>query len=120
MVFLLVVVSALVVTNATTGASGHQTAKRAVVSLSSTAPVTVTGSGFAPRERVTVRVALGGDTGSRVARATRGGRFVVQFPGVTMPECVSTVVMVVATGSRSRASVRGRTIPPPCGAPINP
>jgi hypothetical protein len=114
MVFLLLLVTGLV---ATSVATGGDTKTRATVTLASTEPVTVVGVGFVPRERVTVRVAVPGDTASKVVRATRKGRFVVQFPGVSaeVAECTSTVVTVTATGARSRASMRGRTIPPPCG-----
>jgi hypothetical protein len=102
---------------AASAATGSQTKARATVSVTGSDPLTVTGAGFAPRERVTVRVAVSGDAASKVLRATRKGRFVAQFPGVSAAAegCTSNVVTVTATGARSRASMRGRTIPPPCG-----
>lgn len=112
LVLVIALMTALVVTSATTGSAGHPTKIRPTVSVSGSGPVTVVGFGFLPRERVRVRLFAGGDY-SRVARASVRGRIVVQFTGVSMPECQS--VLVVATGLRSRATARGRTIPPPCG-----
>jgi hypothetical protein len=120
LVFALVLATGLVATSAATGSEAKT---RATVTLASMEPVTVVGVGFVPRERVTVRVVASRDGASKVVRATRKGRFVVQFPGVSVEaaaECTSTVVTVTATGGRSRASIRGRTIPPPCGPAENP
>ena len=119
LVFLLVLVTGLVATSA---ATGSQTKARATVTVSGSAPMTVTGVGFLPRERVTVRLAVGGALASKVVRATRRGRFVVQFPGfgIALADCTSNLISVVATGTRNRASARGRTIPPPCGPVLNP
>ena len=92
------------------------------LALSSSGPLTVKGFGFAPRERVTVRLTFGSDTFSRAPRANPRGRFAVQFPvqlaDLVLLECSRTVI-VVATGNRSgrRAQFRIRSIqiPPPCG-----
>lgn len=112
LVLVIALMTALVVTSATTGSAGHPTKLRPTVSVSGSGPVTVFGFGFLPRERVMVRLFAGGGV-SRVATASLRGRIVVRFASVTLPDCVS--VVVVATGLRSRASARGRTIPPPCG-----
>jgi hypothetical protein len=112
--------TSLVVSIATTGSAATQTKSKATVTLAGTAPVTVTGWGFAPRERVSVRLSFANDVFSRVARTSAKGRFALQFPGAapTLDECTQSV-FVFATGNRSGRSatfrVRSIQIPPPCG-----
>jgi hypothetical protein len=118
LVVLAALLGALIATNATSASSTTSAKLRPTVTVSGGTPLTVSGVGFLPRERVRVRVSVGGgEAASKLVRATWRGRFVAEFPGVSMPDCTSVAIAVVATGIRSTAtaSVRGRSIPPPCG-----
>jgi hypothetical protein len=114
--------TALLVSSATSGAAADQARAKPTLAISGGGPLTVKGSGFVPRERVTVRLTFGSDTLSRVPRAGQRGRFAVQFPvqiaDLALLEC-SRAVMIVATGNRSGRSatfrIRSIQIPPPCG-----
>jgi hypothetical protein len=92
----------------------------ASVHLAKLSPVTVAGSGFAPRERVVVRVIPAGRVPlSKVVSATAAGRFAAAFVGRSLPECAS--YRVVAVGNAGSRAAR-REIPPPgaCGIVLTP
>jgi hypothetical protein len=127
LVVLAALATALLVSSATTGAAAEQAKSKPTLAISASGPLTVKGSGFASRERVTVRLTFGSDTLSRTPRAGKRGRFAVQFPvqiaDLTLLEC-SQAVIVVATGNRSGRTatfrVRSIQIPPPCGVAPQP
>ena len=74
------------------------------------APLTVSGTGFAPREKV--RIVLGSRIVARVV-ATRAGRFVASAPAVAYDRCLGTGLSAVgATGDR--ATVPGSKLLPAC------
>ena len=85
------------------GPAGSAAGKPALVDIVQRSPLVVSGSAFAPSERVTVRVE------ARVSRTKKvqagpGGRFTVRFPKLHLNGCES--VHVDAFGSRgSRASL---------------
>ena len=82
-------------------------------------PVTVSGRGFAPRERVTVRVVpLGESRYSKEVRPTRTRRFTVVFRSAALDECAGYTI--TARGARGSRAVIGRLIPPPCGIVVQP
>ena len=91
---------------------------RPTLAIAGSGPITVTGSRFVPLERVTVRLALGGQAKlSRVVIANRLGKLVVRFAGeLSTTECGGFIVTAQAIGARgSSAVVRRLEIPPPCG-----
>ena len=104
---------------AAVAAAAHGAGDRATIRLVDEQPVAVAGRGFAPRERVTVRVVpLEQQRYSKEVRATRTGRFTVVFRTETLDEC--TGYTITAHGARSsRATIR-RLIPTPCGIVIQP
>jgi hypothetical protein len=110
--------TALVVSFATSASATNYATSKATVMLFGMSPVSVTGSGFLPRERVRVRVFAGAASFARAPRANAKGRFAVQFPKATLPDCADSV-FVIATGNRSGRSamsrIRSIRIPPPCG-----
>lgn len=74
------------------------------------APLTVSGTGFVPRERV--RIVLGRQVVARVV-ASRAGRFVASAPGVAYDRCLGTGLSAVgATGDR--ATIPGSKLLPAC------
>jgi hypothetical protein len=118
LVLLLVGGLALVATSFASGSGGHQATSKASLKLVDMSPMTVAGSGFLPRERVTVRLSTGGGEAlSRTRRANLNGRITAQFEGATVPECTAVNIIATATGARSGrvAQVRMLSIPPPCG-----
>ena len=85
--------------------------ERASLALADRSPVVVAGAGFAPRERVTVRVAAAGKRLSKAVRATPAGRFRAAFV-TPVDRCVA--LLVTATGAAGNVA-RLREPPPPCG-----
>jgi hypothetical protein len=114
--------TAVLVSSATTVTAADRAKAKPTLAISGSGPVTVKGSGFLPRERVTVRLTFGSDTLSRRPKANARGRFAAQFPvqiaDLTVLEC-SQQVIFVATGNRSGRTAsfqfRNIRIPPPCG-----
>ena len=93
-------------------------ATKASVGLAKRSPVTVTGAGFQPRERVTVRVTpLGRISYAKVVTATATGRVTAVFAGRTIGDCVG--VRVVAVGNGGSRAVRWE-LPPPGACGIEP
>jgi hypothetical protein len=88
---------------------------RPALSLVSERPVVLAGSGFRPGERVRVRVSVGGKSFAKRLAASRGGRFRARFAQANTPDCALFVASAVG-GQGSRATLRYRTFPPPCGA----
>lgn len=87
--------------------------RRSTVRLLDEAPVTVLGTGFASRERVTIRVApTSGPAYSKLLRASLTGRFTATFADRSVPECAGYTITAVG-GAGSRAKIR--ELPPPCG-----
>ena len=90
---------------------------RAAIKLASDTPLTVSGRGFRPSERVVVTVYNVGGTYSKAVTASRSGKFLARFPRAD-GSCGPLTAR--ATGSRgSRASLKHIPIPPPC-IPIQP
>jgi hypothetical protein len=121
LVALVTLAAALAFFSASAGSVGASTPK-ATVAVTGADPMTVKGTGFLPRERVTVRLTVGQDSFARSPRAGARGRFAVQFDAASAIECLTSAIMittVVATGNRSgrtaRARIRWVAIPPPCG-----
>ena len=85
---------------------------RARVAIVATAPFTVHGTGFRPRERVTVTVTATGMR-SKVVTATGRGAFTATFKGFSVPHCVGYAVK--AKGSRG--SLATLDITPECPPP---
>ena len=109
-----VTAACLVLAAAAVGFSPEAAARRPALVLVADAPISFAGRGFAPRERVTVRLAWNGAALRRQVVATPLGTFRVRFTESVLPDCES--VVGVATGSAgSRASSRKIQIPPPCG-----
>jgi hypothetical protein len=78
-------------------------------------PVTVFGSRFAPRERVTVRmVVFGAERYSKVVVSSATGRFTVRFPGRALAQCKSYALSAV--GSKGSRALSRDFIAGPCGA----
>jgi hypothetical protein len=73
-------------------------------------PLTVSGTGFAPRERV--RIVLGGRIVARVV-ASRRGRFVASAPEVAYDRCLGTGLSAVGT-TGDRATIPGSKLLPAC------
>lgn len=109
-----IAIAGLALLAAAPAATPSSSATRATVSLVDRDPVVVSGTGFAPSERVTLRVRpVGGPAFSRVVTVRRSGRFVTTFATREVPECAA--VVVTAMGARgTRATLQAR-IPPPCG-----
>lgn len=85
---------------------------KARVSVVSTAPVSVAGSGFRSRERVTVTLMTTGAY-RKVVRATAKGAFTARFAGVSLRYCESYVIR--AKGSRGSLVVLNVTPECPSG-----
>jgi hypothetical protein len=108
------VTAACLVLATTAAALSPETTVRPTLVLVADAPISFAGRGFAPRERVTVRLTWNGAGLGRQTVANRAGSFLVRFPGAARNECEPAVG--VATGSAgSRAASRKIAIPPPCG-----
>lgn len=88
-------------------------AASARLSVVGVAPLTVRGTGFAPRERVRVVAVVHGTT-TRLARAGATGVFVVRFSQVEVPTCTGFVVRAFgAAGTRATARVPQLECPQP-------
>ena len=108
------ITAACLVLSAAAAAFSPDTAPRPTLVLVADAPISFAGRGFAPRERVTVRLSWNGVALKRQVVATGLGTFRVRFAGASRTECEPAVG--VATGSAgSRASSRKIRIPPACG-----
>ena len=82
------------------------------VAVISTAPVTVSGSGFRSRERVTVTLMTTGTT-RKLVRASARGAFTAKFAGVTIGYCEGYFIR--AKGSRGSLAVLKLTPECPSG-----
>lgn len=90
-----------------------------LLSVLSPAPVVVTGARFAPRERVTVRVLVYGESQlGKVVLAGRRGGFSVSFPELTISGCKG--YMVTAVGSKGSRARQRAFVAAPCGATPQP
>jgi len=105
----------LFVLAALAAAAPSASAVRAHVRLVSASPVRVSGSGFAPGERVTVTVTAGKTKLHTSVAATGAGRFIAVWNGSIAGGCHSTTV--VARGASGRASL-WREVANDCGPPI--
>lgn len=115
----LILVAALVISAFAAQPDGKPDGKRrATIGLVSESPLTVSGRGFAARERVTLRTAVNGEKVTKIVIASRTGGFRARMGDVDA-ECWPFVVS--AQGTRgSVAALRRINIPPPCGVPITP
>jgi hypothetical protein len=86
------------IASATAGAA----TTRARVAVTSTAPVTIAGSGFQSRERVTVTL-MTKDLHRKVVSAGVKGGFTARFPGATVGYCESYFVR--AKGNRGSLAI---------------
>jgi len=85
----------------------------ATVRIAALAPLTVSGRGFEPHERVGVRVSIGRLSVRRAAVANALGRFWVRFPPLLVADACRAYVVVVASGSRgNHASTRRQCLTP--------
>ena len=75
---------------------------RARVAVTSTAPVTVDGTGFRSRERVTVTL-IATDMHRKVVIAGARGVFTAKFPGTTIGDCEGYFIR--AKGNRGSLAV---------------
>ena len=81
---------------------------RALLELRATAPLTVRGTGFAPRETVTLTVVGPRVRGAIVARAKRNGTLTGRFPRIRIGRCAAFTVRAVGfAGSRAILVVPG-------------
>ena len=81
---------------------------RALLELRATAPLTVRGTGFAPRETVTLTVVGPRVRGAVVARATGNGTLTGRFARIRITRCAAFTVRAVGfAGSRASLVVRG-------------
>lgn len=88
------------------------TARKPTLRLASGTPLVVVGRGFRSAERVTVTASTGSQTVRRSLTADTAGRFTARFKTGT----ACGPIYVLAVGRRgSRAVVRQRMIPVPCG-----
>ena len=81
-------------------------AARPSLVVTSFAPVTVAGAGFAANERVVVTVVSGKDKHVRRVRAGAGGRFRVRFEVKAMLRCGPQLGVSALGAAGSRASAR--------------
>ena len=86
------------------------------VRVPDTTPFTVRGTGFEPRERVTVTIVMDGSH-ARAVTAGATGVFVVTFPTVELKECVSYSVRAVGSHGSKAAFKPPRVM---CGPPPPP
>jgi hypothetical protein len=96
-------VGALLVALASSGVAGAQVAP--TLRVLDTSPVTVRGSGFHPREHVTVILVVNRSTRSRSATASAAGRFVASFADAAIGDCRGYVVRATGDGG-SRATFK--------------
>jgi hypothetical protein len=75
---------------------------RARIAVTSTAPVTIDGSGFRSRERVTVTL-MAKDLRRKVVAASAKGAFTAKFAGATIGYCESYFIR--AKGNRGSLAV---------------
>lgn len=113
---LLFVTTLILACSAVAAGAAGQAAK---IRLTGTAPIRVSGLGFAPADRVTVRFSQPGHgSTAKAVVATRSGTFTVRFPARTLDECSGWEI--TATASSGRRAARRDLIPPPCGIEISP
>jgi hypothetical protein len=91
---------------------------RAALRVVDSTPLTVAGSGFVGRERVSLRLRVGHRRPAvRSVRATQGGSFRVAFgPLLAVDPCEGAVV-ITATGSRGSTASWKRACRPPSTRP---
>ena len=97
------------------GAAAHDTAAgKAKLRIMSSTPLKVKGTGFAPSERVLVRVrGREGLTRKRVT-AGRSGAWVLGFPSVSYERCSGLIVSAVGSqGSHAGVKLPEPLCPPP-------
>jgi hypothetical protein len=82
-------------------------------------PLVVRGTGFLPRERVTLRAAAGDEQAAKIVRATPTGVFSARFEAI--PDASCSPLTVTAAGARgTTAAARRPRIPEACGIVIQP
>jgi hypothetical protein len=82
-------------------------------------PLVVRGSGFLPRERVTLRATAGDQQVAKTVRSTPTGAFSARFEAIPNASC--SPFTVTATGARgTTAATRRPRIPEACGIVIQP
>jgi hypothetical protein len=90
-----------------------ESASKPVLSVTSGSPLEVAGRGFEAGERVTVVASVSQGQFRKTLSANRRGRFTARF---SAPFTGCRPAYVVAVGREgSRASLRIRGVPPPCG-----
>src|SRR5262245_8909299 len=105
---------------ASSTAGGAATATPPTLRIRAVAPLTVAGSGFVVRERVTLTVLVAARLVARQAvTAGSRGTFHVRFSTlVAVAPCRGSVVVEAAGASGNRASVRRPCRPPHRGGPV--
>lgn len=111
--FLLPVLATIAIWTAAASGFGTEGAGRPSVSLVDEAPLVVAGRGFKAGERVKVVVSVARGEYRKMVSASSRGRFTVRFASA---DASCGPVYVAAVGKEgSRASLRRRGIPGPCG-----
>ena len=109
---LVVLVSAAFAAGIGSAGSNGSSAAKPRLSLVTGAQLVIAGQGFRSAERVRVTATVGSARAGKSLVADGSGRFTARIR--TGPACGP--IYVVAVGSKgSRAAVRHREIPPPCG-----
>lgn len=99
--------------------SAGATRQAAQIRLTGAAPVRISGWGFAPADRVTVRFSQPGRAAvGKTVLASASGAFVARFPNKTVDQCKTW--SITATAASGRRAARRDLIPPACGIEISP
>jgi hypothetical protein len=105
---------ALTVIAAGSAAGATDARRHPSVAVTKEDPVIVAGRGFVARERVALRVVIGGRAFGRTVRATPTGSFRATFAEADAQCNPYSVVARGGEGSRA-TQTRSFSIPPPCG-----
>jgi hypothetical protein len=96
---------------AVSGGSGAESTAR--LRLAAIVPPVVAGTGFEPRERVVVTLAVRRAVRSKTVRASSAGSFAARFDPLLALEPCEGVVVARATGSHGSRAVLRRACRPP-------
>lgn len=97
------------------GASTATAKTHARVAMQSTAPVTIRGTGFHARERVTVTVTTTGDR-TKVVRANARGVFTATFTRFAIGHCIGYTIRAKGNHGSLATLTLTPECPPPAGA----
>ncbi len=83
------------------------------VRITQTHPLELRGQGFAPGERVALRVTLGAKTYQRTLRTTADGHFVSRFPSLVLDRCSKRLAVTAKGAQGHRVEFELQTLPCP-------